>query len=535
VGAVGTTALTLRPSALALSLGLLGGLLTAVVVIAWTLRQVARAPARSLLRGAVEIPEPAGGTTRHEPMRAIRRRRAAVGAVLMALLTAVLVASGLRGGIDPSGGFFGAGAAALATSLFALAWWLRRDPGIPRPASALRGLIHAGLGNASVRPGRTVLSAALIAFATFVIVAVGAFRREDVASPTDPLSGTGGYTLIAEAVTPLMYDPMLPAGRNTYGLDSPELQPILQDLTIDRFRLRPGDDGSCLNLYRPENPRLLAPTPQFVQRGGRFAFAGSLARSEAERANPWLLLNRDTGDGSVPAIVDATSLAYVFHKALGDDIMIARSEGAPVRLRVVATLSHSIFQSEVLVAEQQFVRLFPQNEGYRVWLVATPATRAGSIATLLEQRLSDFGVEVSATADRLLAYQRVENTYLSTFQALGALGLVLGTLGVGAVLLRNILERQREVALLQAVGYGARDVRLMIVSETGLLVSIGLLMGILCALLAVQPALARQGGGLPLAPIGGVVAAVSAAGLVSSLVAAGVALRLPLIASLRAE
>ena len=169
-----------------------------------------------------------------------------------------------------------------------------------------------------------------------------------------------------------MYDPLAPSGREAYGLDSPELQPTLQGMFVDRFRLRPGDDGSCLNLYRPENPRILAPTPQFVARGGRFTFAASLAQSEAERANPWLLLNRDTGDGSIPAILDATSLTYVFHKALGDEIVIERTGGAPLRLRVVATLSHSLFQSEVIVADAQFVRLFPQNEGYRVWLVSAP-------------------------------------------------------------------------------------------------------------------------------------------------------------------
>ena len=154
------------------------------------------------------------------------------------------------------------------------------------------------------------------------------------------------------------------------------MAPVLDGVHVDRFRLRPGDDGSCLNLYRPENPRIVAPTSQFVSRGGRFAFDATLARDDAERANPWLLLNRDPGDGSIPAIVDSTSLAYVFHKALGDDIAIERSGAPPIRLRVVATLSHSIFQSEVLVSDQAFVRLFPENEGARVWLVAAPEGRA---------------------------------------------------------------------------------------------------------------------------------------------------------------
>jgi len=391
------------------------------------------------------------------------------------------------------------------------------------------------MANASVRPGRSVLAVALIAFAAFVVVSVGAFRRDSVGSPTDPASGSGGYTLVAESVAPLMYDPATAQGRAAYGLDSPEIERSLQGVLIDRFRLRPGDDGSCLNLYRPEHPRILAPTPAFIARGGRFSFADTLAGGDAERANPWLLLNRDRGDGSIPAIVDATSLTYVFHKSLGDEIAIERTGGPPARLLVVATLSHSIFQSDVIIADQHFVRLFPQNEGSRVWLVAAPPPRAAQLTHLLEERLSDFGLEVSDAAERLRAYQRVENTYLSTFQALGALGLVLGTFGLGAVLLRNTLERQREIALLQAVGYRRGDVRWLILSETTLLVSLGLALGVGCALVAVQPALTREGGSVPVVLIAAVLAAVTVAGLLSSLVAAGVALRLPLLASLKTE
>ena len=34
----------------------------------------------------------------------------------------------------------------------------------------------------------------------------------------------------------------------------------------------------------------------------------------------------------------------------------------------------------------------------------------------------------------------MQNTYLSTFQSLGGLGLLLGTIGLAALQLRNVLE-----------------------------------------------------------------------------------------------
>ena len=54
VGAVGTTALTLQPSATSLLIGAAGGIVTAVLAIAWTLRGVTRVPARTLLHGDVQ-------------------------------------------------------------------------------------------------------------------------------------------------------------------------------------------------------------------------------------------------------------------------------------------------------------------------------------------------------------------------------------------------------------------------------------------------------------------------------------------------
>jgi hypothetical protein len=388
---------------------------------------------------------------------------------------------------------------------------------------------------ARARPGRSVLACTLIAFATFVVVAVGAFRREDVGSPDDPRSGTGGYILMAESVAPMMYDPMTAEGRRQYGLDSPDLASTLNGVTIDRFRVRAGDDASCLNLYRPDNPRIIAPSPAFVARGDRFTFAATLAESDAERANPWRLLEKALPDGAIPAILDATSLEYVFHAGLGDEIVVPGLNGEPAHLRVVASLSHTVFQSEILIGDAAFVRLYPRQEGHRLWLVDGDPARRDAIRRVLEDRLTDAGLVASDPSERLRAYQQVENTYLSTFQALGALGLVLGTLGLGAVIVRNVLERRREMALLAAVGYRPGSVRLLVAGEVGLIVAVGVLVGAAAALVAVQPAIARQGGALPLAVIGGVIAAVAASGAIATLIGTAVAVRLPLVASLKSE
>ena len=164
----------------------------------------------------------------------------------------------------------------------------------------------------------------------------------------------------------------------------------------------------------------------------------------------------------------------------------------------------------------------------------TPAD-AAALAGALEQELAPFGFDAVTTAERLEAFHRVENTYLSTFQALGGLGLLLGTIGLAAIMFRNVLERRRELALLRAVGYDARRVSIVIVAEAALLLGAGLAAGAGCAALAVAPAWLGRGGTLPGPGLLGLLLAVAAAGLLSSIVATRAALGGNMLEALRAE
>jgi hypothetical protein len=383
-----------------------------------------------------------------------------------------------------------------------------------------------------------VLCIALIASASFIIVSVDAFRREDAAGAgLEKRSGSGGYPLFAESLLPLVQDPNTPEGREALDLWTNQESSVLERVTFARFRLRPGEDASCLNLYQPRDPKILAPTGEFL-RGGRFRFQDSLARTNEERENPWLLLERETEDGAIPVIADANSMTYVLHLKLGEEFVLEANGGGggPIRLRLVGALSDSIFQSELLMSEKNFTRLFPQHEGYRFFLIETPEpASAEQVSALLEDRLTDYGFDVRETGERLKSFHRVENTFISTFQMLGGLGLVLGTLGLGAVLLRNVLERRRELALLRAMGYRPSHLSLTVIAENALLLCCGLLTGIICALVAIGPVLVSRDGRLPAASLAFLLLAVAASGLLSSLLATAAARRAPLLASLRSE
>jgi putative ABC transport system permease protein len=234
-------------------------------------------------------------------------------------------------------------------------------------------------------------------------------------------------------------------------------------------------------------------------------------------------------------VADGDALAYVLHRKVGDVITFERPGAAPLRLRVVAALRHSLFQSELLMGEDHFRRAFPEVEGYRFFLAAAPPAQAAELGRLLEERWGDFGLDAGPAAERLARFARVESTYLDTFQTLGALGLMLGTLGLATVLLRNALERRRELAVMRAVGFGRGALRRVLLAENALLLGAGLAIGVVSALPAVLPALLARGGGLPLGVLAALLGASAATGFLASLAASALASRGELLDALRAE
>jgi putative ABC transport system permease protein len=504
-GAVGTKLLSLHLAPSAFATGSVAGLCAALLCIWWTLRGLRSIAPRGLMAAR----------------RMESKAPAWLGLACASAGVALLIAARW---IGAAGSFFGGGTLLLAAALFEGRAWLGR-----RGATALHGIPALGFRNAAWRPGRSILCTALIASATFLIIAVDAFRRDE-RPPLDPKSGTGGFALMAESLLPVIQNPNTAPGREALNLTNP----ALGDVRFTLFRLRPGDDASCLNLYQPRNPRILAPAGDFLSRG-RFAFQDSLANTSEQKRNPWLLLESPLSGGAIPAIADANSMTYVLHRRLGDELVIDPTSDHPIRLRLVAALADSIFQGELLISEKNFLRAFPDQPGYRFFLIDPPPQKAADVTGLLESALADYSFDVTSTSQRLAVYHRVENTYISTFQSLGALGLLLGTIGLAAVLARNVLERRRELALLSAVGYRRSHLALMILAENALVLVAGLAIGAACALVAIAPAIASRGGHMAAASMAGWLVVILVTGLATALLATVLMIRLPLIPALRSE
>ena len=75
-------------------------------------------------------------------------------------------------------------------------------------------------------------------------------------------------------------------------------------------------------------------------------------------------------------VADATSMQYVLHVGVGDTMSIDTGAAQPLVFRFVGALRDSVLQGELVIAEQQFVRLFPQQQGYRLFLVDAPSVES---------------------------------------------------------------------------------------------------------------------------------------------------------------
>jgi ABC-type antimicrobial peptide transport system permease subunit len=152
---------------------------------------------------------------------------------------------------------------------------------------------------------------------------------------------------------------------------------------------------------------------------------------------------------------------------------------------------------------------------------------------MLENRLGDQGLDVQSTQDVLNGLLAVQNTYLETFQSLGALGLLLGTFGLATVQVRSVTERRGELALMRAMGFRPARLAWIVLLENAWLLLTGLGLGIFSAMVAVFPHWLSGGASVPAASLSKLLLTVLVVGIVSGGIAVRAALRTGMVPALR--
>lgn len=519
-GAVQTSGFHYHVEPLTLVSGCLASVLVAVFAIWFVVRKQGALPPRELLGGARAWAHASSPNDRSGLGRPI-----AIVAGILGFLSLPLAAS--SDDEKAAGFFFGAGALLLIAGLGLCHSMLSDIP--PTNLTGLDSIRDLAWRNCTRRRGRSLSVVGLLACASFLIVAVGANRHDPTTGIERRASATGGFALMGESTLPIYHDMNDAAQRESIGLE-PEVD---RNVKFVQLRVHDGDDASCLNLNRAQSPRLLGVNPTELQR--RHAFTFSKVAAPRPMANPWQLLNQAGSDDTIPAVGDQATVVWGLGRSVGSILTYKDEHGRDIRVRIVGILAKSILQGSLLISEDSFTKCFPSESGYRMVLVDAPLKKATEVSGTVSAAFEDAGLEVVATARRLAELNSVENTYLSIFQALGGLGLLLGSVGLGVVVLRNVLERRNELALLRAVGFTQRDVRRVVFAEHVTLMLLGLGCGIVAALIAVFPAVRSPGAEVPWASLILTLAAVIVCGLLSIGFATRASLRGPLMEALRNE
>jgi len=383
--------------------------------------------------------------------------------------------------------FLGAGGLFLLGSLL-----LVRNIILKRKTRIQETLSLTGLSfkNAGRNMPRTMTVLILLSLGTFVVIITGANRKTFAGEEKLNSSGTGGYTYWAETSVPVLNDINTRYGKEKLGLvdeagiDSVE---FLQIHALD------GDDASCLNLNQVVSPRIIGVNTNVLNQRHSFSFAGLM--NNADKNNPWQELNKSYGNNVIPAYADQTVITWGLKKKLGDTLIYSGENGEKIYLVLVGGLNASIFQGNIIIAENNFFKHFPSADGSKIMLVDTKGHK--EVAKILSSDLQDYGLDISKTNDRLATFNSVTNTYLSVFMILGALGIFIGTIGLGIILYKNLLDRRQEMALLSAIGYTKKDIFKLIFTENLLLIIIATAIGIVSAFIGILPSLLSASFNIP--------------------------------------
>lgn len=329
--------------------------------------------------------------------------------------------------------------------------------------------------NLSRNRGRSLTIVVLFALGTFLVISTGSNKADLFANAEKKTSGTGGFLFFAETTMPVLYDINDSTKRAEEG--------IAGNFRAVQFRRVEGDDASCLNLNRIEQPAILGVDPEELS--GRFSFAGSM--KEVDSGNLWPALDETFEDGSIPAIADQTVIQWGLGKKVGDELLYQNERGDTLRLKLIAGTAPSVFQGYVIISNTHFLKNYPSSSGSHIFLIEGEPGEAGQISEEVNSVFRDYGWEMESAPRRLAEFYSVTNTYLSIFLALGALGMILGTIGLAVILARTVLERRHEIALMQAVGFSRRQLFGYLVNEYVLLLAAGVLTGFATAVVATLP------------------------------------------------
>jgi putative ABC transport system permease protein len=322
-----------------------------------------------------------------------------------------------------------------------------------RASGRVRATLRPALAYASRRPLRSGLVIAAIA----VVMAVLTLIQSLLAVPQDYRVLSGGWEVQA-----------IVSGTDQLAVpDSLQTEVAQQSEFPSRTFLGPVNwvytDFRGTSGWHQEPVTMFGLSPQQLESGMGFGNPGD-----------WAAIARD------PNLVASTA-------SVGSVLHLATAHGT-VSFRVVATIPPTNMTTTlssvipgVIASRQALAELGNSAPGAMLLLKAAPGTSAAALAKDLQRATLSQGVDVSTTKSLVAQDDAAGGGAADFITWLLRIGLTVGVLSLGAVALRAVIERRRSIGVLRAMGYQRSQVLAGMLTETAVLATAGMAVGLAVA------------------------------------------------------
>ncbi len=205
---------------------------------------------------------------------------------------------------------------------------------------------------------------------------------------------------------------------------------------------------------------------------------------------------KSLGDGHTIFVDETEASNHGWH--VGDNIQVNfPAVGTTVTERIGCIFNPNAITTGYMIATQQYATYVPEPQTFIILLRAAPGVSHAAGMAALSADLAAFPTLKGYDQASFLALQSQGIDQLtSAIDVFLVMAIVIAALGVVNTLALSIIERERELGLLRAIGLTRRQTRTMVRWESVLIAFLGLILGIIVGIalgVAVVRALAFTG------------------------------------------
>lgn len=304
-----------------------------------------------------------------------------------------------------------------------------------------------------------------LSLGVFTVFAVG-LNRPDFNDDNMFAQTTGGYQIYVDSRVAIQYDLNNAEVRRKLSLSD-----LPSDTRFLQFLRHTEDEASCLNLNKVTQPTVLG-----VDLDEMKSF-GLVPNPETHPSG----LNQTT----LPQVyVDEEALIWSMMMSPGDTLIYNSDKGEATPVIIAGSYPTGIFHGNAIMSAEDFRRLWKQESGAGVVLMQT--SEPGQATEILATAMSEYGLSIQTTSERLQMFFEVTDTYLRIFLTLGGLGLLLGIFSMLIIVRKNLAANHDYISQLSTLGYSPQTICRILHRENTIVPMYAVIVGALGAVISIS-------------------------------------------------